>query len=186
MDVKNFLRNALDQKKIKTEQLSILKSKESEFLEKEKELSDLLKKAQSNYDNCLRSNLTGCISNDELAEAKGYVKELTDSIGEVKENIKIIVELEPKLTNELNLINSDIVGQQAVLCTGIINEIFLELSKDRKLYQKLILAYSVFYRSNEFPKHWETFLMKCFAYPTETELREAFDKLKESNELLRD
>lgn len=184
MDVENFLRNALDQKKIKTEQLSILKSKESEFLEKEKELSDLLKKAQSNYDNCLRSNLTGSVSNDELAEAKGYVKELTDSIGGVKENIKILAELKSKLTNELNLINSDISGQQAILCTGIIKEMVAEVSKDKKFYQKLISAYAVYYRSNEFPKHWETFLLKCFPWK-EDNFQIALGKLKEDNELLR-
>lgn len=186
MNVENFLRNALDQKKIKTEQLVTLQTKEAEFIEKEKELDDLLKKAQLDYDNCLRSNLTGDVSNQALSKSKSHFKELNDSIGEIKENLRILTDLKSQLKNELSYLDMDLIGQRGGLFGNLAKQSYEEMASNKKLNEKLVIGYALYRRSNEFPVSWGRYLELCFQAPNEQDLQSADEKLKASSGLLRD
>lgn len=182
----SVLKNLLEDRKIKDKQLSSLRSKEVKFIEKESELSKLLEKTQSKHDDCIRLNLSGNISDQQLGESKNNLKELTNDLQEVKENLRILTELKAQLMTELSFINGDIDVHRAIFCGKLAEEKFDKFAKDRKLHKKLVDYYAIFYRSTTITKGWEHFLPKCFAFPSEVELQTAFDKLKESNEFLRD
>lgn len=184
MSSENFLKNAISEKSIKNKQLSALQAKETEFFKRESEISDLLKQAQSKYDNCIRANLAGNVTDQELMESKLNLKGLSDSLLEIKENFRILVEVKAKLMSEISVINGDLSVHKAILCGELAQEKYTELSKDKKLYQKLIDGYAAFCGSTELIKSWEVYLSKCFEYPPEEAMRVAEQKLKDSNEIL--
>lgn len=182
----SVLKNLLEDRKIKDKQLSSLRAKEIEFVEKESELSKLLEQARLKHDDCIRANLAGNISDQQLRESKDNLKELTNSVQEIKESLRILVDLKNKLMSELSITNGDLSVHREILCGKLSQEKYTELSKDKKLYEKLIAGYAAFYRSTELIKSWESFLVKCFERPSEEAMRLAEDKLRQSHELLRD
>ena len=186
MNTENFLKNAISEKAIKNKQLSCLREKETEFIRKESEINDLLKKTQSDYDNCIRANLAGNASDEELRKFKNNLKGLSDSLQEVKENIKILTETKVKLNREISDISGDLSVHREIFCNNLSNSFFVDLLKEKKLYQRLVDGYAAFCKSTSLIKSWEVYLSKCFEYPPEEAMRLAEDKLKQTNELLRD
>lgn len=180
----SVLKNLLEDRKIKDKQLSSLRAKEIEFVEKESELSKLLEQARFKHDDCIRANLAGNISDQQLRESKDNLKELTNSVQEIKESLRILVDLKIKLMGELSITNGDLSVHRAIFCGDLSNSFFSDLSKEKKLYQRLVDGYAAFCKSNALLKTWPSYLSECFEHPPEEAMRLAEQKLKDSNELL--
>lgn len=186
MNLFQFLKNAIQQKRIKNQQLVALQEKEVEFLEKEVEFSKLLEKAKLNNDDCMRSYLSGNISDQEMQEAKAHLKELANSFEEVRENIKFITQTRIGLNREIGTLDGEVTVYRSLLCGELAKEVYEEMAANRKLNEKLLVGYSAFHQSGDCDRSWVRFLTMAFNSPSENDLQAAKDKLKKDHELLRD
>lgn len=181
-----ILKNGIEQRNIKSKQLSALQTKGVEETEKEAKLSKLLEQAGLDHETCMRSNLVGNASDQDLKESKINLKELADSLQETKEALKLIAETRTKLNLEIYNLNDEIAVHRGILCLKLAREAQDEMAANKKLNEKLAAGYAACVLSGDYDRSWPRFLMCSFPHPSEHDMQLAVEKFKVSNDFMRD
>lgn len=178
------LKNFIESRKCLREQLSTLQAKETAISEKAAELSKLLERAKHDQEICLRANLAGNASDQELKAARDSVKMLTESLREAGETCEMGAKLRAEVTHEINSINDAIAAHRAMLCRELMEKPYTEIRKNAKLHETLLAGYALFRKAGEYDTSWARFILNNFPPPSESDMDVATKKLKASNAIL--
>lgn len=181
-----IVKNSSEQLKIKRQQLSALQKKEVEETAKVEKISKLLEQAVLDHETCMRSNLVGNASDQDLKESKANVKGLGDSLQEANETLISISETRAKLNSEISSLNDDITVHRGILCHKLAREEHAEMAANKKLNEKLAGGYAAFLSSGDYDRSWARFLVCCFPHPSERDIQLAVGKFKAGNDFMRD
>ena len=181
-----IVKNGIEQLRIKKQQLLALQTKEADENTKISKLNKLLEQAMIDHETCMRSNLVGNASDQDLKESKANVKGLGDSLQEANETLISISETRAKLNYEISDINDEIAVHRATICHKLAREEHAEMAANKKLNEKLAGGYAAFLSSSDYDRSWARFLVCCFPHPSERDIQLAVGKLKQSNDFMRD
>ena len=181
-----IVKNSVEQKRIKNQQLLVLQTKEPEEIEKEAKLSKLLEQAKLDHDVCMRNHLVGSASDQDLMKSKNNLKELSDCLQETRETIKFIAETRIKLNREIGDLDMDLTTYRSALCGELAKESHDEMATNKKLNEKLAYGYAVFLKTGHYDRSWNRFILDCFPIPSERDMQLAEQKLKAGNDFMRD
>ncbi len=181
-----LVNNMIEQRNIKNKQLLALQTRKTEETEKEAKLNNLLAQAELEHNTCMRANLTGNASDQKLKESKINLKQSADYLQETKEVIKFISEDITKLNYEIGDLRGDIAVYRENLCSELTKELFDEMPANKKLNEKLATGYAAHCSSNDFDRSWIRFILRCFPQPDDRNMQLAVEKLKASNDFMRD
>lgn len=183
-DKLELLRSNLEQRNTKKKQLSILEKKEVEDLAKEARLRDMVKQAEQKYEYCVKANLTGDASYQELEQAKAELKELNESYSETKQRLELIPQMRGNLTNEIGTINMSVNLYRKLLATAILNDLSAEHAGNKKLNEKLCYAYGAFSFGCDGTPNWDWFLNEFFQEPKQQDLEAGIEKFRNDHSFL--
>ena len=181
-----IVKNAIEQKRIKSTQLLTLQTKEAEEIEKEVKLSKLLEQAKLDHDACMRNHLVGSASDQEVMNSRSNLKDLSNRLQETRENIKFITETRIKLNHEISDLTGDLTVHRGILCSSLAKESYDEMATNKKLNEKLAYGYAAFRKTGHYDRSWNRFILDCFPIPSERDMQLAEEKLKASNDFMRD
>lgn len=178
------LKSFIESRKCLREQLSTLQAKETAVSEKAAELSKLLEQAKHDQEICLRANLAGNVSDQELKAARDSVKMLAESLREAGENCEMLAKLKVEATHEISSINDAIAAHRAMLCRELMEKPCTEIRKNAKLRETLLAGYTLFRKTGDYDTSWTRFILNNFPLPSESEVDLATKKLKASDTIL--
>lgn len=182
-----LLHSNLEQYKALSNQLSILGKKETEEIENQSRLREMVKQAEQKYEGCLKANLTGVAGDQELEKAKAELKKLNESYDESKQRLGLIQQMRGNLNNEAGDLRGDVRLYRGLVCLNMARESQAEMEGNKKLNEKMIAGYAAFLSATGEPdRSWRRFIYDCFPEPSERDINLAVEKFKASNDFMSD